>query len=190
MHNHPLSNLLFTRHIFLCLFATLILGACQTIDHRKTWPPELPDQALFIQGFLEKRQVASASDAQLNYHLGWIKKFYLGTRLYPHGWLSASNQYLSSMTQSEPEQEALRLRLSALGVAIANEWAQDNDVRLITNTNIATWASAMRTAAQRHEHEMFITKVEQDVQHLLEKTITAKDIQYERYFEEEVFDDF
>lgn len=165
------------------------LNACTSYRLDDPWPADIPDRQLFVDGYLQKRGLNSATEAQLSNHLKWIKRFYQGTPIYPNGWLNASERYLASMTAAEERAQVDR-RLKSLGVQIANEWAQDNEIRLINSTNIATWASAMRTAAEQGEHLSFLDKVEKDVQALINQKITARDIVYENYFVEESFDDF
>jgi len=167
----------------------LTLTACQTYQYKDIWPAEMPARELFIQGYLEKRGIETATQEELVYHLGWIKKFYMGTLLSPNGWLSASERYIASIKSSK-EKADVDVRLKKLGVKIANEWAQDKKDRLINSANIAKWAEAMHTAAERHEHTAFLSMIEKDVQLLLDKEITARDIQYERYYSEEPFGTF
>ena len=168
---------------------SLILSACQSYKLDDNWPSDIPPRKIFIDGYLEKRDLTQATDAELSYHLGWIKKFYQGTTLYPNGWLSASEQFIATI-DSRSEKKSVAKRMQKLGIAIGNEWAQDNSIRLINNTNMVTWASAMRTAAERNTHSVFLDKVEKDVQALLSEEISSRDIKYDRYFEEESFDDF
>ena len=167
----------------------MFLSACQTYKLDDGWPDELPNQKLFIDGYLKKRGLGTATDQQLSSHLGWIKKFYQGTTLYPNGWLNVSSRFVATIDNND-DQKIISRRLEKLGVVIANEWAQDNDIRLINSSNMVTWASAMRTAAENGTQTEFVNKVEQDVLSLLEGKINARDINYERYFEEEVYDDF
>ena len=175
---------------FSFLGALLIfLSACQTYKLDDGWPDELPNQKLFIDGYLKKRGLEAATDQQLSSHLGWIKKFYQGTTLYPNGWLNVSSRFVATIDNNN-DQKIISRRLEKLGVVIANEWAQDNNIRLINSANMVTWASAMRTAAERSEQTEFVNKVEQDVLSLLEGKISAREIKYERYFEEEIYDDF
>lgn len=167
----------------------MFLSACQTYKLHDGWPEELPNQKLFIDGYLKKRGLESATDQQLSYHLGWIKKFYQGTTLYPNGWLNASSRFIATI-DNENDKREINQRMKKLGVLIANEWAQDNKIRLINSSNMATWADAMRTAAERNEQTEFVKKVEDDVASLLEGKINSRNINYERYFKEETYDDF
>jgi len=177
-----------SKHIITAFLLTL-LSACQTYQLNDPWPERIPSRDIFIQSYLDKKNITHASDSQLGTHLTWIKRFYQGTTLYPNGWLDASDRYLESIASLE-QREAIAPKLVDLGVQISTEWAQDNDIRLINSTNIATWADAMRTAAERGEQSIFLEKVERDVQDLLNKNLESRDIKYERYFEEESFDDF
>jgi len=178
----------FLRFSLLAL-AISLLSACQTYRYTDPWPAELPARKVFIDGYLKKRNKETATEAELAYHLSWIKKFYQGTTLYPNGWLTASERYIASIEDSD-DKKKVRQRLHILGKDIANEWAQDNEIRLINSTAIATWASAMRTAAETGQQLSFLDKVEKDVQSLINKTINVRDIKYENYFAEESFDDF
>ena len=188
-HRRQASNQKFGSKLWYLALFSLILSGCNTYRIDQTWPSELPPQKVFIKGFLDKRNLESATDAQLGYHLGWIKKFYQGTALYPNGWLSASDQFIESVKIRE-ERRVVETRMYKLGILIANEWAQDNDIRLINNANIATWGSALRTAAENEDQMQFLEKVELDVKLLLTEQLKARQIKYERYFPEESFDDF
>ncbi len=171
--------------ILICLF----LNGCTTIGGSTSWPENLPARQIFVDGYLAKRNVSAVDDKVIEAHLLWIKRFYQGTLIYPNGWNRASKLFLDSI-ESKKIRNKLKNRLNKLGIAIANEWAQDNDIRLINNVNIATWGSAMRTAAEREDHESFITKVESDVNELLAKTLQASQISYQRYYPEEDYDNF
>ena len=171
------------------ILTALSIAGCQTYKLDSSWPTDMPKRQLFIDGYLDKRGIKTASESELGYHLGWIKRFYQGTTLYPVGWLSASQRYLGSI-ESPNQKTIIEKRLETLGVKIANEWAQDNSIRLINNSNIATWASAMRTAAERQEHQSFLDKVEKDVDALVSGKMSMREISYERYFAEESYDDF
>ncbi len=179
-------------HVLVIFLIGTLISACQTYSLQDSWPTEIPDRQIFIDSYSAKRaerNLGTPTDANLAYHLGWIKKFYEGTTLYPTGWLSVSEQFLDSI-KDDFERERLAPRLVQLGIEISNEWAQENEVRLINSVNMATWADAMRTAAERQEQATFVQQVENDVVALLKREITSRDIQYERYFAEETFDDF
>ncbi len=173
----------------LAVFLPIVLTACQTHNLGNDWPKELPPSKVFVQAYLESRGLESATDSELSYHLTWVKRFYQGSRLYPRGWLYASGRFKDSINDPISRKKA-KGQIYDLGIRIANEWAQDNDVRKINNSCIATWADAMRTAAERSKQLEFLDQVEADVERLISGEIQTRDIEYSRYFEEETYDDF
>lgn len=171
------------------LVAVLMLAGCKTLTKEPSWPSNLPDRQIFVDQFLSNRQIESADEKAIDAHLVWIVRFYQGTVLYPNGWNRTSERFLATI-DSEQEKQAMTTRLRALGILIANEWAQDNDVRLINSTNVATWGSALRTAAERDDQENYIAKVESDVKALIDGTVKSSEISYERYYQAEDYDNF
>ena len=178
----------------LILWTVLVLSACQTSNLLMDWPADVPDRQIFIDGYYTKRGISSASNTELNRHLGWIVKFYQGTLIYPTGWNNVSERFLASVND-DAARAMLKKRIHFLGIKIANEWAQSNRIRLIDNSAILAWGNGLRSAAERMEQEQYISKVEKDVDLLLNEAITTKDISFERYFpletgDDENFDDF
>jgi len=176
------------------MLLSLVLTACQTTNLLKNWPADVPDRQVFIDGYLEKRNDPAESDKALNAHLGWIVKFYKGTPFYPQGWNRISARYLETI-KDEQVRQSLEMRLHVLGIKISNEWAQSNKDRLINNRVILTWGNGLRTSAERMEQERYAQEVERDVELLLNREITAKEINFERYFpsgsdDDDNFDDF
>ncbi|RBP50890.1 hypothetical protein [Arenicella xantha] len=178
----------FYRSIIL-LFVAISLTGCQSFGTKQPWPAELPDKQLFIDAYLEKRNLETVAPDVIETHLSWIRRFYQGTLLYPNGWNQATQQFLATVKNSKTKRE-VRRRMRQLGIDIANEWAQDNHYRNIDNTNVAIWGSALREAAERSDHLNFITKVEADVAKLVAREIAPSQIQYERYYPEEDYGNF
>ena len=180
-----------TIFIVLCL----VLCACQTTNLLESWPADVPNRQVFIDGYLEKRGKKPEENSKaLNNHLAWIVKFYKGTPFYPQGWNRISGRYLATIKDEEVRQ-SLEMRLHVLGIKIANEWAQANKDRLINNRVILTWGNGLRTSAERMEQERYAMEVERDVELLLNKEISFKEINFERYFpsgsgNDDNFDDF
>lgn len=182
------------RNISLVLITSLSLMACQTANLLMDWPADVPERQLFVDGYYAKRGISSASNKELNNHLGWIIKFYNGTVIYPQGWNIISERYLATVEGNETRQ-VLEQRIHLLGIKIANEWAQANNIRLINNKAMLVWGNGLRSAAELMEHERYIGLVERDVDLLLSEDITSKDINFERYFppttnDDDNFDDF
>ena len=123
------------RNISLVLITSLSLMACQTANLLMDWPADVPERQLFVDGYYAKRGISSASNKELNNHLGWIIKFYNGTVIYPQGWNIISERYLATVEGDETRQ-VLEQRIHLLGIKIANEWTQANNIRLINNLSL------------------------------------------------------
>jgi len=176
----------------IALIVTFIwLFGCTTVSTIPPWPADLPPKQIFVDAYLSNRSIAaeSADSAKIEEHLVWIKRFYQGTLFYQNGWNRVSKQFLDSV-ENKQERDDLKQRMVTLGITISNEWAQDNDVRLISSVNIATWGSALRTAAEQGDQLEFVSKVEADVLQLLTKTLQGSQISYQRYYPEEDYDNF
>jgi len=172
------------------LIALLIsLVGCTTPVTDSNWPEDVPARKIFVDAYKQKRGLSNVEPKVINSHLTWVVRFYQGTVLYPNGWNSVSEQFLNSVDEKN-EKADLTNRLHILGIDIANEWAQDNVVRKINSSNVATWGSALRTSAETNDQSSFISDVERDVQLLLSGKLEPSEINYERYYPAEDYDDF
>jgi len=176
------------RLLFLLLLL-IALTACKTTNTNSRWPSDLPDRQIFVECYMKKSGMAEVGQQALEAHLIWIKRFYQGTILYRNGWNNASTMFLDTV-DSEIVKAELKLRMRELGIAISCEWAQDNESRNIDSSNIAVWGSAMSTAASINDHEVFVSKVERDVAKLISGALQRSEIEYERYYPEEDYDNF
>lgn len=173
----------------LVYLTVLVLAGCQTINTEHNWPENMPDRKLFVDSFLAKQGNVTVTKRRIEEHLIWIKRFYQGTIIYPNGWNRATLRFAATVNDIAAREDVER-RMYELGIKISNEWAQDNRVRKIDNNAIAVWGEALRTAAKRSEQQQFIGKVELDVDALLSGKIKSKDINYERYYPEDDYDNF
>lgn len=180
-------TVIYKRLILIVL--ALFLSACQTLDTSKDWPNDVPDRKLFVDDYLQKRGLKKADPQKLNAHLGWIVRFFQGTVIYPNGWNRASEMLLASIEDPDTEQLANQ-KINDLGIRIAMEWAQDNGIRKINSTNIATWGSALRRSAEVNDQIEFLNKIDNDVEGLISGKLNFNDITYERYYQDEDFDSF
>ena len=96
---------------------------------------------------------------------------------------------LTSLADPDSQTEAAN-RLYDLGKAIATDWAQDNRISKIKSANIATWGSALRTAAENNQQLEFIGRVERDVAAILSGELSSDAISSERYYPTEDYDNF
>lgn len=171
------------------ILLSLFLTACQTLTSPKEWPEDIPDRKIFVKAYQQKRNTDKVDDKTINAHLGWIVRFYQGTVIYPNGWNRVSQLFLDSIADDE-RRTLMQVRLEKLGIEIANEWAQDNAIRNINSNNMITWGSALRTAAEQGDQENFVSQVEADVKNLVARKLAPKEINYERYYPEQDYDDF
>lgn len=176
-------------HLTKLILLSFCLTACQTLTSSSEWPEDVPARKIFVKAYYQKRNITAVEDNVMDQHLSWIIRFYQGTVLYPNGWNKISTMFLNSISD---EQRRLKMqhRVHQLGIDIANEWAQDNAIRNINSSNIATWGSALRTAAERQDHENFISQVESDVKDMVAGKLSSKVINYERYYSDQDYDDF
>jgi hypothetical protein len=167
----------------------LLISGCNTLSPGRQWPDSLPERKIFVDKFLSNRNIEFGSASKIETHLTWIIRFYQGTVLYPSGWNSISERFLASINNTT-EKKKMTSRLRSLGILIANEWAQDNKVRRINNSNVAVWGSALRTSAERNDQSDYVDRVEHDVKALINGSLLSDSISYARYYPEEDFDDF
>ena len=176
-------------HLARLIALTFFLTACQTITTSNEWPDDVPARKIFVNAYYQKRNVTKVEDKVMNQHLSWIIRFYQGTVIYPNGWNKVSQLFLDSMPNDE-HRKKMEQRIYKLGIDIANEWAQDNQFRNINSSNMVTWGSALRTAAERQDHDNFISQVESDVRDLISRKLSSQSINYERYYPDQDYDDF
>jgi len=173
-------------------FTALLLSACTTTKNtsKSDWPNDLPEKNIFVDAYKEQANNGKNNNS-LASHLTWIKRFYKGSIIYPIGWNDMTEMVMDSLNSNPiSEQNEAQSRLNTLGQKISIEWAQSNSVRNINSANIATWGNALRTAVKEKTIFTFLDKVEMDVDDLLARKLTMKEITRERYFPPENFDDF
>lgn len=100
-----------------------------------------------------------------------------------------SELLVESLPKEDERQEAAA-RLANLGERISVEWAQDNHVRNIDSSNVAIWGNALKTSAEKMEQLEFISQVEQDVEDLIARRLDPSEIQRERYYPPDDYDNF
>ena len=148
----------------------------------------MPERFIFVEAYQQQTNT-TPSQSELERHLLWIKRFYRGSVLYPLGWNRMTELLLDSL-ETQAERDEARQRLYTLGLRIAIEWAQDNAVRKINSSNVATWGNALKTSADRNEQLQFIGEVELDVERLISGELLASEISRERYYPPNDYDNF
>lgn len=181
--------------LFNCLrrFRTVVLGLCclglvgcsAFMDKAKNdWGDDLPDRQIFVnewQKDAQQQALASQED-----YLTWVKRFYRGWVIVPRGWFWMSEEVLS---QSPPDVAAeVSPKLAMLGIKISAEWAKEDQVRVINTRHIMVWRDALKIAVRERSLIPLSDYVVADVESLLARRISPKDIDLVRYFPSE-FDD-
>ena len=180
-----MKNKLLLGPIF-CAF--LLTSGCISKTSIANWPANLPARSIFVDTF-DQQQKAGTNSNSLQSHLFWVKRYYQGSIIYPLGWTRMTEMLLRTISD-ESQRGQIRARMYDLGKTIVIEWAQDNKYRAIDSAAVAVWGTALRTASQLGEQALFISKVEHDVDALLNGELHKKQITRERYYPPEDFDNF
>lgn len=175
-------------HIIASLAITVLIQGCITSVDLQDWPTNIPARKTFVEAW-QRQRIAGSNHNSKEEHLVWIIRFYEGSILYPIGWNHMTEQVLQSL-ENHPHQSDVQNRLFQLGKIISIEWAQDNSARKINSAAIAVWGNALRTSVEREEQVEFISKIEQDVEALLNAQISVDEIRRERYYPAEDYDNF
>jgi hypothetical protein len=153
-----------------------VLAACLGTGEL-TWPASIPEKSYFESVYeldVDNQLLQGRRD-----YLEWIKSFYLGTTLYPTGWLEIEARALN--LSEEKQREALTLLFAELGKKIGGEWAKENELRVIDNRLLAIWGSTIQLGVGTEFSRAVIDFVEADVRGLLAGEITKDEIIESRY---------
>ena len=180
-----MKNKLFLGLIF-CTF--LLASGCVSKTSVADWPADLPARSIFVDTYHQQQQAGTNSNS-LKSHLFWVKRYYQGSIIYPLGWNRMTEMLLVTLPDENQKSE-IESRMKRLGMTIVIEWAQDNKFRAIDSATVAVWGNGLRTASQLGEQQLFVSKVERDVDALIAGELNKKRITRERYYPPEDFDDF
>ena len=180
-----MKNKLFLGLIF-CAF--LLTSGCVSKTSVADWPADLPARSIFVETF-HQQQKNGTNSSKLQNHLSWVKRYYQGSIIYPLGWNRMTEMLLGTLSD-ESQRSGIESRMKRLGMTIVIEWAQDNKYRAIDSAAVAVWGNGLRTASQLGEQQLFVGKVERDVDALIAGELNKKQITRERYYPREDFDDF
>lgn len=181
------KRLINPKHIII-LIMFLNLTACAIHTDVEHWPVDIPARQAFVNAF-DQQQSANGLDENLASHLRWIKRFYHGSVVYPMGWNRMTEILINTIDNAQLKKN-IQSRMHQLGKRISIEWAQDNSIRKINSIAVAVWGNALRTASELDQQTVFVTKVEQDVEALIEGRLGLKQIKRERYYPLEDYDNF
>jgi hypothetical protein len=163
----------------LPVLCAALLAGCALLSGREdpAWPAGLPERALF-----ENVYRADPLNARLqteDEYLGWVRRFYLGSDLYPYGFRDLESLVLGETPARDADRVGLKLR--RLGRSIAADWAKHRDADHITTAILALWAGALQTAAPMGRSEALLDQIEADVRALLAGQLDPAAIASGRY---------
>lgn len=179
----------FVIHLAFLIACLGVLSACvNTAQHpQPTWHDRLPPKQYFINKYESLPDEKKTSD--VNDHLNWVKRFYIGSSLYTNGWLDVSQLIKDSISDLD-EKNQMESRMALLGKTIATEWALDNHVRKINTQNMITWGNALLKSIELGDQTHLISLIEKDVAFLINEKLESKQINSERYYATEDYDNF
>ncbi|MEE3240344.1 MAG: hypothetical protein VX231_05185 [Pseudomonadota bacterium] len=158
----------------------LLLTSCsifkiESRDWPVNWPPESYFQ--FIYDLDEANQTAQ-SYAE---YIVWVKRFYSGWVFYPSGWDGMVEQLLATK-EDQALQAWFRKEMLEIGAKICSEWAKDDYHRLINSQHLLNWSDALRRSVAQGQEVWLLAEINQDVDALLNASVTAFSIEQKRYF--------
>ena len=158
------------------ILPAIVLVACLGTGEL-IWPTSLPEKNYFESAY-ELDAENQLLQERMEY-LDWVKSFYLGTVLYPNGWLQIQTRALT--LSGEAQKSYLTNLFEELGKKIGAEWAKENDLRVIDNQLLAIWGSTIQLAVGTESSRLVIDFVAADVRALLAGEIKKDDISESRY---------
>ena len=164
----------------LILLATYTLVSCTLFAPGVRWPDGAYPQDYFAEAFATD-QAAQQYQTEDDYLL-WITRFYKGFSIAP-GWLSLTEQVLENL--EEPQKSEVNQRLYHLGAKIGTEWAKDNEVRKLNTRNASVWRDGLIESLRQNDLNNYITRVEEDVESILNGELDKEEIYFERYYVDE-----
>lgn len=170
------------------LLLALLLNACFSLQV-EDWPDNIPPSRLFVRAWQE--DPANQLVQPMDEYLYWVKSFYVGTVVYPRGWLDIKSELLT-LTNND-EQSSLAPEIDSLGITIGAEWAKLNEGRLIDNRMLALWGSVLQLSLAENKERQAIDFIASDVARLLAGEIQKEDVVELRYADAlgyELFGDF
>ncbi len=172
----------------LPLFTSLFLTACFSLQV-EDWPDDIPPSRHFVRAW--QADAVNQQVQPMEEYLYWVRSFYIGTVVYPRGWLDIKSELLHLTNRDD--QSALAREIDTLGITIGAEWAKLNEGRLIDNRMLALWGSVLQLSLAENKELQAVDVIASDVEQLLAGEIGKEDVVEPRYSAAlgyELFDDF
>jgi hypothetical protein len=165
-----------THRLAALLAGVALLQACSTQPERPNdWSARLPAEQHFTRVY--ESDAANAAVQTRAEYLSWVRSFYLGSTIYPWGFLDLE----ASMLEGLDAETAARVkaRLDVVGMQIGAEWAKDRSATLIHTSTLSVWAEALQSSGEALES--VIHAVADDVAAVLAGELQETAIAQERY---------
>jgi len=88
--------------LFLALLV-LNLQSCIHFNSRDNWPNSIPSQKFYMD-YCKNNSQSCITDSDINDYLSWVQKFYLGSILYPTGWIEMTELVVASLETKTDKQ--------------------------------------------------------------------------------------
>lgn len=172
----------------LAILILLLMSACaELVKTAPNWSDDLPQYSYFYNEY--QRDSINSKIQPLDQYLTWVERFYHGWELYPNGWNTIKQDLLQRITDQAFASEVAQ-KMDDLGLSISQEWAKNNDTRIINTRHVSIWGNALVKSLQHGETLEIIARINADVQDLVLKNISADLITENRFYaEDDIFKD-
>jgi hypothetical protein len=174
--------MLFSKNLSIFSIVLMISG-CSFFQSAGDWPEPLPAQNYFVD-YYELKADNQLYQEQESY-LAWVKIFYFGNAL-SLGWIQLTEELLDK-TPVYKQQEYAEL-MAEIGQLISAEWSLSNRTRLIDTRSASVWRDALAEAISADDLDNYLQRFNADVNSILAGSLSKEDIEFSRYYEEELFE--
>lgn len=172
----------------LAILMVVLMPACAVLVKTvPDWSDDLPQYGYFYDEY--KRDSVNSKIQPLDQYLTWVERFYHGWELYPNGWNTIKHDLLLRIADPAVAHEVAQ-KMDDLGLSISQEWAKNNDTRIINTRHVSIWGNALLKSLEHGETLDIIARINADVQDLILKNISADLITENRFYaEDDIFKD-
>lgn len=163
----------------MLLAGGLLPGACAWLPQQRDaeWPQGIPPRGYYER--LYRSDPANQSlQTELEY-LTWVRRFYLGSDIYPFGYQDITEAVLGDT--SAKRYSVLERKLRLVGKTISGEWAKHKSVKRVTTRMLSVWAQAIQNSVATGRSEAMVDLVAADVRRLLSGDLSPEAVISGRY---------